>query len=826
MNRSRQLRAAEIFDECCELDPAQRDARLAEVAIADAELKRDVEKLLEAHANAGSFLDEGAAAYASQEMAGSLEATLAGTRIGPYRLVRELGRGGMGVVYLAERSDDQFELQVALKLIQDRFHQEAFQMFQRERQLLANLKHPHIARLLDGGISNDDRPYLVMEYVNGQPIDEHCQNRDLSVQERIHLFLQACDAVEHAHQNLVVHRDLKPGNILVDREGGIKLLDFGIAKVIDPASSEDTTNTVAPRMTPRYASPEQVSGASVTTLADVYSLGVVLYELLTGRSPYGESTSSRVKLEHAITRGELPRASFMARAVLARSASGGNSGNDEAPSDSSHGMARRFLSLPGALRRDLDMILWRALAVESKDRYASARDFADDLRACLEHRPIRARAPSLRDVATRFARRNPVATLASLLAVLGLLAGFLISHRARLQEEIQRERAEELFRSSLELNTSLFTRYVDRIKELPGSSRLTVDMIQELVTSLELLHQQAPEDSTTAYQLGNAYFQLGDALSNPNRANLGDQQAGLVAYEKARHVAERLHAKAPDDERHPSLYALVLDRIGQWHLSRGEFDESMEVLRQAWSVLQDGPESDATSRVSKTILVRLGRVAGLRGNHTTALEYLQEALPRAQDRFAATRLLHDHLAVADTHLAITSCYLNLERYEDALTEMDVNVEIVESICAKDPDNAAFVSALAMGLEVRARAFRALEEPELAKDDLLRALDLLDELRMADPDNRQLLLLAANVTFGLGECNELSAESFDESDEDVRFSVEEARSWFEQCQQLCEEMIRRGAQSQEQEYVARCREKILRCDRRLRVLAESLDEPAQ
>lgn len=361
-------------------------------------------------------------------------------RVGPYRILREIGRGGMGAVYLAERDDEQYRMQVALKLVPLGMNSEhALRLFREERQILASLQHPHIARLLDGGVTADGLPWFAMEYVVGQPIDEYCDIHGLSVKARLELFCTACDAVQYAHRNLVVHRDLKPSNILVDEGGGVKLLDFGIAKLLargDTSAKVPLTRAGVQMMTPEYASPEQLRGEPVLTASDVYSLGVLLYKLLTGRHPYSLSDVPPHEVARTVIQAQPERPSIVvSRAIPGEIFSGRVIG--------ARGITPERLRRH--LRGDLDTIVLKALRKEPERRYTSAHALAEDIRRHLTERPVSARPDTWGYRTGKFVRRHWVGAAVVTGLVLLLISFSTVtavqSGRIRAQaENIARER--------------------------------------------------------------------------------------------------------------------------------------------------------------------------------------------------------------------------------------------------------------------------------------------------------------------------------------------------------------------------------------------------
>jgi eukaryotic-like serine/threonine-protein kinase len=409
-----------LLDRALELPIDRRSALLERVGHNDAALRERVEQLLAADAAAGDFLNDGADAWLRSgpmtPARGDEGALHFGTRVGPYRVIHELGRGGMGIVYRAERADGEFDQVVALKLVRRGFDgDDATVRFRRERQILAQLDHPSIARLLDGGLHTDGRPYFAMELVEGEPITTYCDRRGLSIGARVQLFCRACDAVQYAHGKLIVHRDLKPANIFVTATGDLKLLDFGIAKLLtddDTAAATVRTRTGVRRLTPAYAAPEQARGESVSTATDVYTLGVILFELLTARRPSG--CASR-RFEPASREADPPRPSDV---VIRRNHDDGASIDEIA-----HARGVTPRTLASRLAGDLDAIALKALRPEPQRRYVGAGALAEDLDRFLQGLPVAARPDGRRYRASKFVRRHRVGLAVVMSLVLSLVGG-------------------------------------------------------------------------------------------------------------------------------------------------------------------------------------------------------------------------------------------------------------------------------------------------------------------------------------------------------------------------------------------------------------------
>ena len=412
-------RIRRIYEAALAQADAERATFLEQECLGDEEFRRDVELLLAARERVPEWLNGPllAAAPTFASAADSLP-RMEGRELSGYKLIREIGRGGMGSVYLAERSDGAFHKQVAIKLIQPGMNSaDILARFRQEREILASLDHPGIARLLDAGATEEGLPYFVMEFVDGRPIHRYCDELKLNVTGRLELFRSVCGAVQYAHQRLVVHRDLKPGNILVTSDGKVKLLDFGIAKLLRQEQVDDRETASMPIrvMTPAYASPEQVIGDGVTTLTDVYSLGVVLYELLTGHLPHHLVSAAVREMERVISEVEPTRPSIVVATTEERL-------TPQAVSEVREGDPNR---LRKRLEGDLDCIVLTALRKEPVRRYSSVEALGEDLGRHLENRPVNAREDSLWYRASRFVRRYPGGVATGILLVLSTGAGLL-----------------------------------------------------------------------------------------------------------------------------------------------------------------------------------------------------------------------------------------------------------------------------------------------------------------------------------------------------------------------------------------------------------------
>jgi tRNA A-37 threonylcarbamoyl transferase component Bud32/tetratricopeptide (TPR) repeat protein len=495
-----------LFSAALQVPVSEREALLTLEAGGNPALIAEVRSLLEAHDKPGAFLDTVTHEFRSQAFAasGSANARL-GERIGAYRIVGVLGSGGMGDVFKAVRDDDQYHAEVAIKLMRaDVRSSLTEQRFRTERQILAGLDHRNIARLLDGGTAEGGMPYVVMELVTGEPIDGWCESRELSVRDRVQLFLQVCSAVSYAHQHLVVHRDLKPNNILVTADGSVKLLDFGIAKLLeadaDTAVVEaNATATTLRAMTLEYASPEQVSGGVVTTVSDVYSLGVVLYRLLTGKSPYGVRTTDAQRMQEILSDATPTRPSQVERAVDG----------------------------------DLDNILLMALRKEPARRYGSVEQLANDLRNYLSGMPVHARGNSLGYRAGKFVRRRKIEIAAGVLVSCSLIGAVVVSMREARIAEQERQIAQRHFGSVRKLANTLLFQLHDEIEKVPGSIKTREMLVKTSLEYLDTLYKGAGSDSELRQELATAYIRVANIQGGETSSSTGDYKGAIESHGRA-----------------------------------------------------------------------------------------------------------------------------------------------------------------------------------------------------------------------------------------------------------------------------------------------------
>lgn len=684
MDAQRWHQVQSLFHAALDLPPEERTSFLEEACGGDETLYAEIASLLEADASPAPLLDGGGVLA---EILGEADDAAHPSMIGPYRIVKEIGRGGMGTVYLAER-DAPFRKRVALKLIKRGMDtDEIIRRFRYEREILARLEHPHVARLLDGGTAEDGRPYLVMEYVDGQPIDRYCDERKLSVEERLRLFQSVCEAVQYAHRNLVVHRDLKPSNILVDAQGSVRLLDFGIAKLLTDEPNGFTspvTRTGVRVMTPEYAAPEQLKGEPVTTATDVYALGLLLYELLTGHRPHELQRTGLSEGESRVVFEASERPSNAVTRTVERRRSDGTS-EKIGPDEISRARATSVERLQRRLRGDLDTIVLAALRPEPERRYASAEAFLEDIKRHLAGLPVAARGDSPGYRARTFIRRHRFGVSAAAAFVV-LVTGFAVTTafqqaqttRERNIAQQERERAEETaaFLEDLLASGDPFAQErMDtlRVQDLlhRGAARVQEELEGRPLVQAQMLNV-----------IGRVYRKLGlqdDAepllrkaleirlgLFGPQHLDVAESQHELAAllYERGDYdEAERLSQAALETRRtllgpeHTDVADAARQLAYVLNL-QGRLDEAEQLHREALDVSRRVLGNEHTS-----VAVSLSTLASLledQGDYTEAESLYQESLALRLRLYGEE---HPSVAVGLNNLAVL--LRNQGRYEEA-----------------------------------------------------------------------------------------------------------------------------------------------------------------
>jgi serine/threonine protein kinase/tetratricopeptide (TPR) repeat protein len=581
-----------LFLAASELEPAERGVFLDQACAEDAALRVQVDALLAADGDATgqvvSILGQQLGAFAREEAN-----LLIGRHLGPYRVLGELGHGGMGTVYRAVRDDDAYRKEVAVKVLQQGLGSGLIARFRRERQILAGLEHPCIARLLEGGSTEEGLPYIVMEHVEGKQLTDYCREAALPLRQRLELFRQVCGAVQYAHQQLVVHRDIKPSNILVSRDGTPKLLDFGIAKLLDPEQEDMAeTRTGLRIMTPEYASPEQVRGQPVSTATDVYSLGVVLYELLTDAKAQSLATTDPLEMLRVVCETDPPPPS----SVVPR-------------------------SMRRALAGDLDNIVQKAMHKEPSRRYGSVEQLSQDVQRYLEGMPVQARRDTLGYRTLKFVRRRKIEVASAVLIVASLSTGLVVA----LQQQRQAERRFEEVRG---LANSLIFDLHDAIADIPGTTKARELVVAKALHYLERLAQEAGDNASLLLEVATAFVRIGNVQGNQEHTNLGRPLEALSSYERALGILKRLAAARPEDldVRHGLARALI--QLGYHHAFLGHLSRARETMRAALELARKLPVSDASLQLQVDGYRRLGFIewrAGDPAQRETARRHLEIA---------------------------------------------------------------------------------------------------------------------------------------------------------------------------------------------------------
>lgn len=796
MTPERWRRVETVFQTALDVAPESRERFLAEACAGDEVLHREVERLIEGYEAADEFLEQPAVdlkqlagdelpTLRREDMAAAAHGLESGARIGAYRVLRELGRGGMGAVYLAERAEGDFRKLVAVKVVKRGMDTDfVVRRFRHERRALAALDHPNIARLLDGGATDDGLPYIIMEHVEGQDIDRYCDERKLSINARLRLFLAVCAGVSHAHQSLIIHRDIKPSNILVTDDGTPKLLDFGIAKILNPTLADapfEHTATALRMLTPDYASPEQVRGDRVTTASDVYSLGVLLYLLLTGRRPYYFRTHRLEDIARVVCEQNPPRPSAAislnavatgsnfetareageasvdaspegapevsqlereARDAEARGADGGTPSLEE--------LAQARSSAPEHLRRsladDLDNIVLKALRKEPARRYASVEQFAEDIERHLEGLPVRARADTFTYRSRKFVRRNKAGIAAAVGVALSLVGGLTattwqwrVAQVERARAEAESGRAKRRFEDLRRLTNSMMFEMHDAVSNLEGSTAARQLLARRTLEYLDGLAREASDDPTLQTELIIAYINLGNVQGNPFYPNIGDAAGALESYRKAQAIAESLAHAAPADERARRRLWLTQVKMGDMQTFTGDTGGAKESFSRAQANIEKlaaaHPENVSLQQDLGSSYDRNGNIQLAAGDPTAALDSFRRALAIFGE-LSAKDPANDALRrnVASTYGKIGSAQLKIGAAAESLNSYRKLVELNRARLARDPSNAVTRDDLAGSLGALVEAQAATGDLSGARRSVSEQLEMYRQMSVADPAN--------------------------------------------------------------------------------------------
>ena len=762
----------EIFGTAIELEGEERWQYVARACDGDEELRRDVEGLLTADEEAEDFIETPIASLSNLDDRDAL----IGSTMGAYRIEERVGEGGMGVVYRAIRTLEDIEQQVAIKVVKRGMDtDQILRHFRAERRILARLDHPNIARLLDVGVTPAGSPFFVMEFLEGTPVDVYCYQHDATVRQRLQLFLTVCSAVEYAHRNLIVHRDLKPKNVLVNPDGVPKLLDFGIARLMDRDSTDDVaTGSQARLLTPDFASPEQIRGQEIGTSSDIYSLGVLLFDLLTGRRPYDFPSLSPQEILRTFDL-HLPH---KPSAVVPHN-------------------RRRELS------GDLDTIVLKAIEVQPDRRYATVQEFAEDVRRYLQGRPVLARGQTLRYRLQKFLHRNRVAVLASALVTGAFLsAGSVALWQAGLATA-KKEEARQRVADLRELANTFLNEIDTKLAPLPGSTDARETLVKRTLQYLDNLAKADIRDVALQMELAGAYERLGDVQGGPKESNLGHTADAMDSYKKGMAMLERLAewdvgdinvlrararfytkfgdvlAIAGDYEgaRDYNLKALDLrmewvnrtpgerearrgvaasyQELGGHYESLGDWKNVLKCRRKALEILDElnsGGPSDRSLRLAWALAnKRYGRALARQHEYELALSFLQRAL-LIEKTEVAKGPFHAPLQMnlSFTQYSLGNMFLEKGEYPQALVSMQESYDIRRALARSDPKDVRAASVLSTSILGIGRVYTRMGRYKDARSKIEESLAIREELAQRDPNNAGAKGEVAEASAALGD----------------------------------------------------------------------------
>ncbi len=760
MDSDRWLRIEQLCHAALECEATRRAAYLQAECGGDQSLLREVESLLAHQQHAGRFMETPALQLAAESLAAGSELNespdpFLGRRLGPYRIVERIGSGGMGEVYRAVRADEEFSQQVAIKLVRSGQDPDSvYVRFKNERQILASLDHPNIAKLLDGGTTEEGVPYVVMELVEGQRIDVYANSHKLSIADRLKLFAQVCSAVQYAHQRLIVHRDIKPGNILVTSGGVPKLLDFGIAKILDEsvlAGKVENTLTIMKVLTPGYASPEQVRGEPVTTASDVYSLGVVLYELLTGRSPYRIAGSTPDQIARAVCDTEPERPSTVVR----RTGTQGSDPEQGARDDGASSPEKLSKRLSG----DLDNIVLMALRKEPDRRYASVEQLSQDLRRHLENLPVIARRDTLGYRASKFVVRHKVGVAAVAIVAATLVTGMAVTlHEARVAREqaeiahAQRQRAERRFNDVRRLANSLLFDLHDSISTLPGATPARQLLVGKAIEYLDSLAKEANGDPSLQRELAAAYTRLGDIQGDQFGPNVGKRIDALESYRKAAALREAVVRATPNDpavqnELGTSYDVLAVHLMEVDPSAAADYDQKS--MKLATDLVAAYPANVEFLRSLSACYKRQGMFRTERNDLVGAVESNRTYLKLCEREAELDPGSESNKCLSNAHKRLGALLTQMDRLDEGLAEYRASLALDEALLKLHPDDVNAQYALTFTYSDMGFIYSKHGDLARALANYRKVLAMREAMAAADPNDHRAPAGVANTCGYIG-----------------------------------------------------------------------------
>ncbi|TVQ14671.1 MAG: serine/threonine protein kinase [Balneolaceae bacterium] len=748
MDSNQWLRIEEFFQKALEVSGDERDAYIDSLRKTHPDDVPDVLALIRAHEQSGGFLETSI----MQEVA-----DLRGKVIGPWRILEEIGHGGMSTVCLAERIDGLFERRVAVKFLHGLIPGTDMKArLLAEQKILARLQHPNIAGLIDAGVTTEGRPYFILEYIDGMPVTDWCEQHVLPLDDRLDLFEQMCEAVHFAHQQLIVHRDLKPSNIMVSGDGIVKLLDFGIAKLLDD-STEATipaTRTGLFLMTPEYASPEQITGGNITTACDVYALGLLLCEMLTGKMPYDVNRKSPLEVGHVITLTEpvKPSSLLYNRNPVQRGSehtaesTGTPSPQVAAQKDGKASLAH-IRGMQSKLKGDLDNIILKALRKDPARRYGSADQLLSDIRRYRQNLPVSARPEKPGYLVRKFIRRHRTGVAIAALVALLLTGAATFSILQAVEAEKQRKVAEERYQDVRQLAGSFLFEFHDAIANLPGSTYARELVIERSLQYLDRLTRQEALDRDLWIELAAAYNQVGNVQGNPTNANLGRTTDAIESYNKGLQWVTRAIRQDSLDVQARTILASIHVNMGDVYAQTGALEAAEYYKRLAKSVYRELVDMEPDNRFYQTEYAisgiklgdllgnpnfqNLGRPAESLAGYKTALGILED-ISRADtsDNSNLIRLL----GLANERIGTM-----YEIEGDHVTALDAylkSLRLREQYLERNAANTNAIRDVAIAHEKVAGLYRNRGNLDEALQSYHRSLEIFSNLAASDPRNAQ------------------------------------------------------------------------------------------